>query len=84
MPKVTMGVKLDEEVRERLKKLGASKQRSPHFLMKTAIEEYLEREEIYERERQEDLERWEKYQKTGKSISNQAMLEWLDELEQEV
>ncbi len=84
MSKVTMGVKLDEEVRERLKKLGASKQRSPHFLMKTAIEEYLEREEMYERERQEDLERWEKYQKTGKSISNQAMMEWLDELEQEV
>ena len=84
MSKVTMGVKLDEEVRERLKKLGTSKQRSPHFLMKAAIEEYLEREEMYERERQEDLDRWEKYQKTGKSISNQAMMEWLGELEQEV
>lgn len=57
----TMGVKLDDSVRERLKLLGATKDRSPHWLMKQAIQEYLAREETYEREKQEDLERWQRH-----------------------
>jgi len=39
MAATTMGVKLDEEMRHRLKSLGEAKQRSPHWLMKTAIAE---------------------------------------------
>ncbi len=37
MRTTTMGVKLDPEARERLKKLGAAKDRTPHWLMKKAI-----------------------------------------------
>jgi len=80
---VTMGVKLDEETRDRLKRLGEAKKRSAHWLMKTAIEEYLQREESYEQERREDLRRWEEYQQTGEHITNEAMMEWLDELERD-
>ena len=32
-----MGVKLDEEIKERLKSLGKYKQRSPHWLIREAI-----------------------------------------------
>jgi predicted transcriptional regulator len=53
----TIGVKLDNETRERLQQLGQRRDRSPHWLMKTAIREYLEREDRIERERQEDEER---------------------------
>lgn len=42
---VTIGVKLDEEIRDRLKSLGTARQRSTHWLMREAIREYLEREE---------------------------------------
>jgi hypothetical protein len=42
----TMGVKLDSELRERLKALGTLKQRSVHWLMREAIREYIEREEV--------------------------------------
>jgi len=78
-----MGVKLDEKTRERLKRLGQLRKRTPHWLMRTAIEEYLEREETYERERREDLQRWEEYQRTGEHIDNESMMAWLDELEHE-
>lgn len=41
---ITIGVKLDEEIRDRLKSLGTARQRSTHWLMREAIREYLERE----------------------------------------
>lgn len=76
--KTTMGVKLDEDTRVRLKKLGKIKDRSPHWLMKDAIYSYLEKEEKLARRNQEADEAWEEYQRTGKSVSHEAMIEWLD------
>lgn len=55
---VTMGVKLDENTRERLKNLGRKMERTPHWLMKRAIMEFLEREEISENEKREAIEHW--------------------------
>ncbi len=66
----TMGVKLDTDVRERLKALGKAKERTPHFLMKKAIEEYLVKEEVNEREKQEDMARWQRYQDTGEHLNH--------------
>ncbi len=45
---ITMGVKLDEEIRDRLKSLGSARQHSTHWLMREAIREYLEKEEVIE------------------------------------
>ncbi|MCF6256114.1 MAG: toxin-antitoxin system [Gammaproteobacteria bacterium] len=70
MKTTTMGVKLDEDVRERLKVLGNIKERTPHWLMKKAIEEYLVKEEVNEREKQEDMVRWQRYQDTGEHLSH--------------
>ena len=83
MPMVTMGVKLDKKTRDRLKRLGKARQRSPHWLMNAAIEEYLGREEAYVRERREDMQRWEEYRLTGEHVADDAMMEWLGELERE-
>ncbi len=77
----TMGVKLDEETRNRLKVLGKARKRTPHWLMKSAILEYLEREEAHEAEKREDMERWNRYLQTGEVISNDEMMSWLDDLE---
>jgi predicted transcriptional regulator len=41
----TVGVKLDDETRDRLKNLGEVKQRSVHWLMREAIQDYIEKEE---------------------------------------
>lgn len=76
----TQGIKLDENTRARLKALGEKRNRSPHWLMRTAIQTYLEREEQYEKEKQEDKERWERYQLTGQAISHDTAAEWLNNL----
>jgi len=76
------GVKLDEKTRDRLKSLGEVKDRSPHWLMKTAIREYLDREEAFEREKREDQERWDRYVHAGTFIDNDSMMSWLDGLAQ--
>ena len=64
----TVGVKLDRVTRNRLRKLGEAKRRSAHWLMKDAITRYLESEERYERERAEDLARWQRFVDTGTSV----------------
>ena len=72
MRTTTMGVKLDEETRERLKKLGERKQRfSTHWLMKEAIYRYLEAEERDESEKAEDMARWERFLDTGNAIPHE-------------
>lgn len=76
----TTGIKLDEATRIRLQTLGGYKDRSPHWLMKRAIAEYLDREERYEREKQEDLRRWQRYQESGAFIDHDDMRERLDAL----
>jgi predicted transcriptional regulator len=73
-----MGVKLDDETRERLKSLGALKQRSTHWLMREAIREYLDKEERIEARNLEADEAWRVYQRTGRFISNEVMTAWLD------
>jgi len=76
----TQGIKLDNATRERLKELGKQKQRSPHWLMRTAIEEFLQREERYEREKREDMERWQRYQLSGRAVPHNQAAEWFTDL----
>lgn len=78
----TQGIKLDENIRNRLKLLGEKRDRSVHWLMRNAVETYLEREEQIERDKQEDKERWEEYQLTGKYLTNEQVIQWLDGLAQ--
>ena len=42
---VNVTVKLEHSERQSLKSLAAAKQRTPHFLMKEAIQRYIEDEE---------------------------------------
>lgn len=72
-----MAVKLEPEIQDRLKRLAAAKRRSPHWLMKEALKEYVEKEEAAEKLRQETLERWDAYQLNGESVSNEAVMAWL-------
>lgn len=69
----TQGIKLDENTQARLKALAEKRKRSPHWLMRTAIENYLEHEEQYEAEKAEDAARWEHYLITGKAIDGDGM-----------
>lgn len=75
---MTTGIKLDEEIKNRLKLLGDKMDRSPHWLMKQAIEDYLNQQERYWREKEEDQARWEEYVLTGDAVDNEQVMEWLD------
>jgi predicted transcriptional regulator len=74
----TVGVKLDDETRLRLKNLGDARQRSAHWIMREAIKEYLDKEEESERRNQEADAAWEDYKRSGLGVENEAMSEWLD------
>jgi predicted transcriptional regulator len=76
----TIGIKLDEQTKERLKRLGVVRSRSPHWLMCHAIRQYLDREESYEQEKREDMERWERFQLTGDAIAHETAAAWLTKL----
>ena len=61
----TTSLKLDHEVKERVQRSASVRRRSPHWLMREAIEEYVEREEKREKLRQDALAAWDHYQTTG-------------------
>lgn len=79
MPKmINTGIKLEESLHQRLKTLSTVKARSSHWLMKAAIEQYVQREEQYEQEKREDMERWERYQLTRQAVAQPAVKAWLN------
>lgn len=80
MSTTSVAVKLEDDIRERIQALGQTKDRSTHWLMKRAIIEYLEKEERYETELQEDRERWGNYMLTGEAITHDDMKDWLNAL----
>jgi predicted transcriptional regulator len=76
----TLGVKVDEALKERLKTMAEHKDRSTHWIIKQAIQEYLAREEAIERDRREDRERWERYMLTGSAVDNATAIAWMEDL----
>ena len=76
----TQGIKLDDDTQARLKSLAEKRKRTPHWLMRSAIEDYLNREEQYEAEKAEDAAEYEEYLLTGKAIDNTKVTSWLNEL----
>jgi len=74
----TASVKLDSRMRARLRTLSRLKQRSQHWLMREAIDRYLDEEESAEQLKRETLERWERYETDGEHVSNAAIKAWLE------
>ena len=70
-------VKLDDATYSRLKALGESRQRAPHWLMKEAIKQFLDREEAAESRKKDTLERIARFEKTGESIPFEVVDAWL-------
>ncbi|MHC1549775.1 CopG family ribbon-helix-helix protein [Phyllobacterium sp. K27] len=71
-------VKLENSTKDRLQKLAKSRDRKPHWLMKEAIEQYLEREEKRQAFRQDAIASWEEYQASGKHMTSDGVVKWLE------
>lgn len=75
---VSKAIKLDEHIYDRLKALGEMRQRSPHWLMKEAIRQFLEREEAIEQIRRDTMDRWARFEASGKTVDHDTVDAWLE------
>lgn len=82
MATTAIAVKIEAEIKDRMKRLADLKHRSTHWLMKEAINQYLEREEKRESFRQDALLAWNEYQLTGLHVTSEEADAWLAKLEE--
>ena len=78
----TTSLKLDSATKDRVQRLASARQRTTHWLMREAIEQYVEREEKREQLRQDALAAWEEYQATGLHVTAKEADAWLARLEE--
>lgn len=77
-----VAIKIDEDTKARIKRLAEARDRTPHWVMREAISQYVEREEKREAFRQETLEAWESYRATGLHVTADEADAWLEQLSQ--
>jgi predicted transcriptional regulator len=76
-----VAVKLDQVIRDRLKRLADAKDRSTHWMLREAVTQFVEREEKREAFRQAGLQAWDGYQATGQHVTHDEADAWLAKLE---
>lgn len=76
-----VSIKIDSEIKERVNRLAEARQRSPHWLMREAIFQYVEREEKREALRQDAIKAWNEYQATAQHLTMEEADAWLAKLE---
>ena len=72
-----MSVKLDADTRTRIERLADVRQRSTHWMMRQAINEYVEREEKRESFREDTITAWQEFQETGLHATAAEVELWL-------
>jgi predicted transcriptional regulator len=77
----TTSLKLDSDMKERVQRLAAARRRSPHWVMREAVEQYVDREEKREQFHQDALAAWASYQATGLHLTAGEADAWLSKLE---
>ena len=70
-------MKLDEQLKRKVQLLADQRQRSPRWIMREAIRDYVSREETKERLKKEALASWTAYQETGRHLKGEEAREWL-------
>jgi predicted transcriptional regulator len=70
-------IKLDDELKSRVQHLAGLRRRSAHWIMREAIEQYVEREEKREAFRQDTIDAWEEFQATGLHATAEEVEKWL-------
>jgi len=71
-------LKIDDELKDRVQHLAKLRDRSPHWIMREAIRQYVEREEARESFKQEALASWVAYQESGQHLTGEEVRTWLD------
>ena len=80
-PPSTTSLKLDLETKARVQRLAAARRRSAHWVMREAVEQYVDREEKRLQFHQDALAAWANYQATGLHATAAEADSWLAKLE---
>ena len=75
-----VSLKLAPAERERLAALASARKRTPHYLMREAVSEYLGREEMRQSFRDEAARAWQDYRETGLHVTQGEVDTWVDSL----
>ncbi len=70
-------IKLDDDMKERVQHLAASRKRMSHRIMREAVARDVERAEQREALRRDALEAWEEVRETGLHATAEAVDRWL-------
>ena len=76
-----VAIKIDEDIKARIKLLAQARHRTAHWLMREAITQYVDREEKRESFRQDTLKAWQDFRTSGDHVSAEKVDAWLAELE---
>jgi predicted transcriptional regulator len=76
-----VAIKIDEDIKARIKLLAQARHRTAHWLMREAITQYVDREEKRESFRQDTLKAWQDFRTSGDHVSAEKADAWLAELE---
>ncbi|WP_341485581.1 CopG family ribbon-helix-helix protein [Thioclava sp. GXIMD4215] len=71
-------IKLDDDMKGRVRNLAQARQRTPHWIMREAISQYVEREEKREALRRDTAQAWEEFQETGLHATAEEVDRWLE------
>ncbi len=72
---------LDQDLERRLRAIAASRGTSPRTLLQQAARDFVEREEAFARERDEDEARYQHFLGTGEAFDHSEVAAWLDSLD---
>ena len=77
-----VAIKIDEDIKARVKRLADARQRTSHWLMREAIVQYVDREEKREAFRQDALKTWIDFRENGLHVTADEADAWMGQLEQ--
>ncbi len=75
-------IKLDDADRDRITSLAVAKKRTPHYLMKEAILDYVKKEEARQNFVAAAQSSFEHYKETGLHITLDEFSHWVDQVQQ--
>lgn len=75
---MAQSIRLDDAMTERVEALATERQRSPQWIMKEAIRQYVESEEAKSSFEKEALESMQHYAETGLHLTGPEVQDWLE------
>ncbi|WP_192483941.1 MULTISPECIES: CopG family ribbon-helix-helix protein [Cysteiniphilum] len=70
-------LKISDDLKGRIQQLARVQDRTPHWIMMRAINEYVSKEEKKEQFKQEALASWQSFKETGLHITGDEAVRWL-------